>query len=98
MAHYRKIDTRIWNDKKFNALSPDGKLVFLFFLTHPNLTVLGAMRMSAMGVAGELQLPFERVEMALDELTAAQMVQYEPEALLIWLPHFLKYNPPESPN
>ena len=28
---YRKIDTGIWNDEKFHALSDDGKLAFFFF-------------------------------------------------------------------
>ena len=62
MAHYRKVETLIWNDRKFNALSSDGKLVFLFLLTHPNLTVLGAMRSSVMGLAGELQWLFDRLK------------------------------------
>jgi hypothetical protein len=42
MGRYRKIDTRIWNDAKFRELSERGQLEFLFGLTHPNMTMLGA--------------------------------------------------------
>lgn len=28
MARYKKIDVRIWNDAKFNALSSDARLIF----------------------------------------------------------------------
>lgn len=98
MSHYRKVETFIWNDKKFNTLSSDGKLLFLFLLTHPNLTMLGAMRASSMGLAGELQWSYEQLEKALGELLLKEMVNYEYGASLIWLPNFLKYNPPDSPN
>ena len=54
MGRYRKIDPRIWNDEAFRALSDRGKLVFLFILTHPHMTSLGAMRASTLGLAAEL--------------------------------------------
>ena len=38
MGRYRKIDTRTWNDQKFNELSDYGKLVFFLLLSHPHLT------------------------------------------------------------
>ncbi len=44
MGRYRKVETRIWNDATFRSLSDDGKLLFLFVLTHPSQTSLGAMR------------------------------------------------------
>ena len=52
---YRKVDTKIWNDRKFCALSDKAKLVFLMLLTHPCMTALGAMRQTMGGLAQELQ-------------------------------------------
>ena len=43
MARYKKIDVRIWNDAKFNALSSDARLIFLFMLTSPQTTMVGAV-------------------------------------------------------
>src|ERR1700737_3226440 len=98
MARYRKNDTRIWNDKKFNGLSDDGKLVFFLLLTHPHLTAIGAMRASLPGLAVELHWPLVRLQQALAEELLKETVQYDELASFIWLPHFLKYNQPESPH
>ena len=51
MSRYRKVDTRIWNDAKFNSLSEKRKLVFFFLLTHPNLKMIGGMRATVPGLA-----------------------------------------------
>lgn len=61
MGHYRKIDTRVWNDQKFNELTDNGKLVFFLLLTHPYLTSIGAMRASLPGLACELGWPLEKL-------------------------------------
>ena len=67
MERYRKISVRIWNDEKFRALSDDGKLLFLFILTNPNMTSIGAMRASVESLAGELRWTVERVSATLSE-------------------------------
>jgi hypothetical protein len=94
MSHYRKIDTRIWNDEKFNSLSNDGKLSFLFVLTHPNMTSLGAMRATIEGLASEIDVFREAFMEAFDK----GMLKADTKAKLIHAPNFLKYNKPESPN
>lgn len=98
MARYRKIDTRIWNDAKFNELSQSGKLVFFFLLTHPNLTMLGAMRASIPGLAAEIGTPPEAFAEAFREGLTKGMVKHDEKASFLWLTNFLKYNRPESPN
>lgn len=98
MSHYRKIDTRIWNDEKFRSLSDLGKLAFLFLLTHPHMTMIGAMRASLPGLAAEIGWSPEAFEEAFHEASAKGMAEHDERASLIWLPRFLKYNPPESPN
>ena len=98
MARYRKIDTRIWNDAKFNALSERGKLVFFFELTHPNMTMLGAMRATVPGLASELGMPVEAFAEAFREILSKGMGKHDPKASFFWLPNFLRYNRPESPN
>lgn len=94
MTHYRKIETRIWNDEKFSSLSNDAKLAFIFTLTHPNMTSLGAMRGTIEGLAAELDVFVE----AFQEVFAKGMLRTDPKAKLIHAPNFLKYNRPESPN
>jgi hypothetical protein len=54
MARYRKVSVQIWNDALFRTFTDDGKLAFLFVLTHPQMTSLGAMRATVAGLAAEL--------------------------------------------
>ncbi|WP_300157094.1 hypothetical protein [Solidesulfovibrio sp.] len=98
MARYRKVDPRIWNDAKFSSLTDAGKLVFFFLLTHPNMTALGAMRHSIPGMAAELQWELEAFRKAFLEACSKGMAKHDEKASFVWLPNFLKYNRPESPN
>ena len=98
MARYRKIDTRIWNDEKFASLSDNGKLVFLFVLTHPHLTALGAMRATLPGLAAELGWTERRLSEAFQEAFRKGLFEHDSQACFVGLPNFLRYNGPESPN
>jgi hypothetical protein len=98
VAKYRKVDVRIWNDAKFVSLSERGKLVFMFLMTHPNLTMVGAMRATIPGLAAEIGIPLEGFREAFQEGLAKGMARLDEHACLVWLPNFLKYNKPESPN
>lgn len=98
MARYRKIDVRIWNDEHFAALSDDGRLAFLFLLTHPNLTSLGAMRATKGGLAEELRWSLAKFTRALGGILARHMAEHDAASAFMWLPNFLKYNPAENGN
>lgn len=98
MAKYRKVDPRIWNDGKFMDLSDSGKLALFFVLTHPNMTAVGAMRHTIPGMAAELGWTSEAFAKAFRESLQKGIVKHDEKASFVWLPNFIKYNPPESPN
>lgn len=98
MSRYRKVDPRIWNDGKFRCLSNRGKLAFFFLLTHPHMTAIGAMRASLPGLAAEIGWTPEAFGEAFADISQKGMSMHDEKASLIWLPNFLRYNPPESPN
>src|SRR6266550_4963546 len=98
MARFRKVSPAIHNDEKFTALSDDAQLTFFYLLTHPHQTSLGAMRASIPGLAAEKRWPLSRFARAFQEIQSKGMVRHDPAASFIWLPNFLKYNGPESPN
>jgi hypothetical protein len=98
MAKYRKVDPRIWNDAKFMQLSDNGKLVLFFVLTHPNMTSLGAMRHSIPGMAAEIGWEVEAFREAFREGCSKGIVKHDEKHSFVWLPNFIKYNQPESPN
>ena len=95
---YRKVSPVIWQDEKFRGFSDDGKLAFLFLLTHPALTLVGAMRGTPAGLAAELGWPFRRLEAALRPALEAGMLEINAPAAFIGLPKFLRHNPPDNPS
>jgi len=42
-ARFRKIDVRLWGDEKYRVLPRDAKLIFIFLLSCPEQTMVGAM-------------------------------------------------------
>lgn len=95
---YRKIETSIWNDGKFHALSLDGKLTYFFLITHPNMTALGAMRAGISGLAEELVMEDGRFRQAFSELLAQDMAEHDVKAACLFIPNFVQYQAAESPN
>lgn len=98
MARYAKIDRRTLNDAKYMNLSDDAQHIWLEILIHPSMTGFGAMRMTVSGLASEKGWPLDRYEAAFAELETSGMVKHDRSASFMWLPNFLKYNAPESPN
>lgn len=96
MARYKKIDVRIWNDAKFNALSSDARLIFLFMLTSPQTTMVGAVPIDKHTVSRILKFDEIRYGIGYKQLSEYGMLEYD-EAGIFWIKNFLKYNPPENP-
>jgi hypothetical protein len=98
LSKYRKIDPRIWNDEHFRPLSDPAKLLFLFLLTHPHLTSLGAMRANPKGLAAELDWTEKDFRKAFAELLRKPFLMVDESASYVGIPNFIKYNQPENPN
>lgn len=98
MARYRKIDPRIWNDEKFASLSHEGQREFLFILTHPSMTSLGAFRATKEGIEAELGIDTKGLSKPFQELLSKGLIKYDESCFLVFAPNFLKYNQPENPN
>jgi len=97
-VRYRKIASAFWNDAKVRTLTDDGKLGFLFILTHPGMTAVGAMRGTLDGLAAELGWSSARFRKAILPAAELGMLELNEGAAFVGLPNFLRYNLPESPN
>lgn len=98
MARYRKIDTRIWNDRKFRELDDKSKLAFFLVLTHPDTNQLGMLRSRSVALAMELGWQPDAMSDAIQTLCQMGMLMVDEKAGFIFIPNFLKYNPPNGPN
>lgn len=95
---YRKVSVRIWGDPEFCQLSNDAKLIFLFLLTHPHMTGMGAMRATIQGLAAELGMTEKGYREGLRIPLSKGMVRVDEASKLVVLPNFINHNPPENPN
>lgn len=95
---YAKVERRIWNDRKFMELTDDGRMVFLFLMTHPHMTSVGAMRATMPGLAEELRWPLERFRDGFETLSERYMAAFDEAAGMVALPNYLKHNAPANPN
>ena len=98
MARYRKIDVRIWNDRKFRELDDKAKLAFFLVLTHPDTNQLGMLRSRSVALAMELGWHPDAMSDAILTLCQMGMLMVDDKAGFIFIPNFLKYNPPNGPN
>lgn len=98
MARYRKVDPRIHNDRKFCSLSLEARYLFLFVLTHPQMTALGAFRTTKESLVSELKGLGEGFDEGFDEVLQKGLLKYDGESCLLYAKNFVKYNPPENPN
>ena len=111
-GRYVKVYTSIWLDRRFRELSPDGKLAFLHLLTCPGMTALGAMKASVAGLADEVGIGqdgfhevFHKGFQEGGQASSGKCVDaslclaiYDPEARCVYLPNYLKFQTPQSPN
>jgi hypothetical protein len=98
MGRYRRVDSRIWIDAKFRALSDDAKLVFFRLLTDSGTTSFGALVVDFMGMASRSGWVPDRYRRGIKELTEAGMAKGDEGAGLIVIPNYLKYNMPDNIN
>lgn len=98
MPRYRKVSVQIWNDEHFSQFTDSAKLAFMFVLTHPQMTSIGAMRHTVPGLANELGWTEKGFREAFAEPLAKGMVKLDETYSLVILPNFLKHNKPENPN
>lgn len=97
MSHYRKIDTRIWLDEKFMALSDNAKFLFLYILTHPAMTSLGAMRATLGGISDELKWQKIKTLSNFKTLSGGGLLKFNQSVGLLVVINFIRYNRPANP-
>jgi len=103
LSPYRKIETRIYGDAKFQRLSrpqPCGQSFFLWALTGPATCIIpGVIRSGPAGMAELLGWPMEALLEAFEEVSAQGMAKADfNTAPLAFIPNAIKHNPPQSPN
>ncbi len=102
MARHKKIDVRMWGDKRFRALSkpqPNAQSLWVYLLTGPHTTSIPGLFVSGEAAMAEsLGWPLKAFREVFGEVLTEGMCESDPEARVIWIPKAMFYNQPESPN
>lgn len=102
MARYRKIAVRMWDDEKFQRLTPPrpcGQSLWIWLLTNPETTnIPGLYRAGEAAMAEALHWPLEAFQEAFQEVSREGMVIADWSARVVWVPNAIEYDQPQSPN
>lgn len=98
MTRYKKFDSYLWNDMRFSRLSNRAKLLFLYIVTHPQMTSIGAMKCSRAALKEELRI-VEQIDFdnSFFDLLQLGYIKYDREHALLYVPCFTEMNIPETP-
>jgi hypothetical protein len=99
---WRKIEVRMWGDKKFRALSPlppSGQSLWFFLLTGPHTgPIPGLLKSGRAAMAEELGWPQEAFDKAFQEVFSLGIAKADWQARFVWIPNAIRCNLPQSPN
>src|SRR3972149_544770 len=98
VSKYRLIQCLIWSDDKFAFASDACQLVFLHLLTTPFSTPFGLYKISMEALAAEKRWSLKAYRKGFAEVFQKGFALYDETHQVIWIPHFVKYNPPPNPN
>lgn len=85
---FRIVDTGTWGDEKVRDLSEAGKLLWLYFLTGPEVTTLPGLRVGGRAHFAEaMDWDLEKFDATFKELTSRGMILADWRARLVWLPN-----------
>ncbi len=99
---YRKVDAGTWGDERFKALSPDGKLLWFYLLTGPDVTSVPGLIVAGRAHLCEVfEWDAKRFDSAFKELgqvddEGTPMAKADWSARVIWLPKAWKHNRPSN--
>lgn len=93
---YTKIESIIWRDAKFQKLTVEARLAFIYLLTCPHRNILGLYVLPEDYAASDLGWTQAKFRAAVSSLEQACMVSRTNEFVL--LVNYLKHNAPENPN
>lgn len=95
---YRNIHVKVWTDDRFPFIGDNCQLTIFHLLTTPLSTPFGLYRASLPALAAEKRWSEKRYRNAFKKVIGMGFVKYDETHHVVFIPNFLKYNPPKSPN
>jgi len=97
MSRYRKVDPRFWKDEKIRRFSETEKLISLYLFTGQSNRI-GLFSFSPGEAAEDLGISSQTFAKGFGNVCGTLFLGWDPEARILYLPTWWKYNPPENAN
>lgn len=92
---FSKVAPAVWRSSRFAGLGGDApQLLYLYFLTCEHQNSAGCFRLPDGYACADLGWPLEKYREARERLSAADLVTFDPGTDEIYVPRWLKHNPP----
>jgi hypothetical protein len=104
MSLFRKVDAGTWGDARFGELSQDGKILWLYLLTGPEVTSLPGLILAGRAHLAEVMgWDIGRLDDAFGEFAPTEkypvaMAKADWSRRVVWLPNAFKHNRPANSN
>ena len=86
---YRTIDCATWDDPWFAELSPNAKLLFLYFITNRRTSAAGCFEITRRAMMFESNIRGEALDATLDEISSR--VTWWPDEQVVFVRNFYKH-------
>lgn len=80
----RNIDTTIWLHERFDELSVEGKLLYLYLITAPTSNIAGLYRLNFRDIASHTRIPIDKLQGLFEQLDAMKIVYYA-DRRIVWV-------------
>ena len=98
MRDYGRVYSSFWTSESTRALSDDGRMLSLYLLSGPHMTIAGVCRLPDGYVSEDLGWTSQRVSKGFAELFAKGFANRCETTKWVWIRRFLDWNTPENPN
>jgi hypothetical protein len=88
---YRTICTQLWTDKNIQALSIQGKLLFVYLITNPHTHLSGIYYLPQELIRKETGLSDTLCNTLLDTLSECERAHYDPETSTVFVVNMFEY-------
>lgn len=97
-GRYRKLYPRLWRHPGFRGLTPAARELALYILAGPQTNAVGLFAFSPAAAAEDLNLETDAVREAMAMLHAVFGWEFDPEARVLYIPSWWRWNRPENVN
>ena len=92
MANYNPVYHSLWTSPKFEQLSPNEKLIYLYLITNERIEKSGIYSISIKHISCDCDLSKPIVEKALKTLIDKVLIKYQYNTNTIYIPNFFKFS------